>query len=228
MSDDLAGFRTAFELVTNEAFQFCFAVRAREFKVEAKAKVQRLGNDAQALKSRAITEGKEAEANELLCYQELLYAVCEELKMWIHLADDEPDLAWHGVVAAETHYRVALKAHDVATLLRASKNMERIVLLQQWLFPPQIFLSAGSKGGLSICSICNSEYGTCDHLVGLPYMGELCYVIVEDAHLTEVSIVVEPALKTARVLEYAFDGVTRNLMTWRPVNEALSSTEEKS
>ncbi len=216
MSDDLAKFRDAFKSVTIEAFQFCFAVRAREFQVEAIEKLQSLAHDAKVVKSNLIAQELEDEANEMLCYEELIGAVSDELKMWIHLKDDDAARAWDAVAAAESHYRVALRAHDIAIELRAKQNMDRILLLQKCLFPAQVFVSAGSKGGTDICSICENDYGSCDHLVGLPYMGQLCIIRVEDAHLTEISIVDEPALKTARAHSFIFDGVTRNVMTWRP------------
>ena len=62
-----------------------------------------------------------------------------------------------------------------------------------------------SPGGEVIgarCSICDAEYGDCDHIRGRPYMGEFCRRIIYRMKLTEVSVVDEPATDCVESLRW--------------------------
>ncbi len=63
-------------------------------------------------------------------------------------------------------------------------------------------VSVGCAMGQAVCSICGSEYGTCGHLKGEHYDGQLCCVILRqpmDAY--EFSFVAVPAQRDAGVLK---------------------------
>jgi len=67
-------------------------------------------------------------------------------------------------------------------------------------------ISVGCAMGMAICSVCGSEYGTCGHMKGENYDGQICCAILQepmDAY--EFSFVAVPAQKDAGVLK-ALDG----------------------
>ena len=63
-------------------------------------------------------------------------------------------------------------------------------------------VSVGCAMGRSICSICGSEYGTCGHVKGEHYDGQLCCAILkEPMDAYEFSFVAVPAQPNAGVLK---------------------------
>jgi len=63
-------------------------------------------------------------------------------------------------------------------------------------------VSVGCAMGQAVCSVCGSEYGTCGHLKGESYEGQLCCAILRqpvDAY--EFSFVAVPAQREAGVLK---------------------------
>jgi len=63
-------------------------------------------------------------------------------------------------------------------------------------------VSVGCAMGMAICSICGSEYGTCGHLKGECYDGQVCCAILkEPMDAYEFSFVAVPAQKNAGVLK---------------------------
>ena len=70
------------------------------------------------------------------------------------------------------------------------------------------------------CSICNQEYGICDHLSGKPYMGKLCcMMITKIKEMTELSLVDNPGDKRCRITSSLEKEGWRDLLTWRIVPE---------
>ncbi len=105
--------------------------------------------------------------------------------------------------------------HDVGASLEP--YAERLVQLEQLLFPPQVFMSTGMVVERAQCSVCGSEYGECGHVKGRAYMGVMCHEIVCDAKLREVSVVRDPGSKHCRVERFSDNGGWRDIMTWLPV-----------
>ena len=65
--------------------------------------------------------------------------------------------------------------------------------------------------GRCICSVCGSEYGSCGHLKGEAYDGEVCCAILQEpVDAYEFSFVAVPAQKEAGVLK-AMGGRNRTL-----------------
>ena len=63
-------------------------------------------------------------------------------------------------------------------------------------------VSVGCAMGMSVCSVCGSEYGTCGHMKGENYDGQVCCAILQepmDAY--EFSFVAVPAQREAGVLK---------------------------
>jgi hypothetical protein len=97
--------------------------------------------------------------------------------------------------------------------------VRKLGALEKLLFPNQIFYSTGLVSTESKCSICDSIYGECNHVIGKAYMGKHCYEIVTKCSLEEVSIVDNPSSKRCRTLTVQTDEIERNWMTLRPIKE---------
>ena len=72
-------------------------------------------------------------------------------------------------------------------------------------------VSVGCAMGMSVCSVCGSEYGTCGHMKGESYDGQVCCAILQepmDAY--EFSFVAVPAQREAGVLK-GMGGGRKNL-----------------
>ena len=72
-------------------------------------------------------------------------------------------------------------------------------------------VSVGCAMGMAVCSVCGSEYGTCGHMKGESYDGQVCCAILQepmDAY--EFSFVAVPAQREAGVLK-ALGGGRRSL-----------------
>ena len=63
-------------------------------------------------------------------------------------------------------------------------------------------VSVGCAMGRAVCSVCGSEYGTCGHLKGESYEGQVCCAILQDpVDAYEFSFVAVPAQREAGVLK---------------------------
>ena len=72
-------------------------------------------------------------------------------------------------------------------------------------------VSIGCAMGMAVCSVCGSEYGTCGHLKGEAYDGQVCCAILkEPMDAYEFSFVAVPAQAAAGVLK-ALGGQNRCL-----------------
>ena len=63
-------------------------------------------------------------------------------------------------------------------------------------------VSVGCAMGMAVCSVCGSEYGTCGHMKGETYDGEVaCAILKEPMDAYEFSFVAVPAQRDAGVLK---------------------------
>ena len=63
-------------------------------------------------------------------------------------------------------------------------------------------VSVGCAMGMAVCSICGSEYGTCGHMKGESYDGQVCCAILkEPMDAYEFSFVAVPAQRDAGVMK---------------------------
>ena len=69
-------------------------------------------------------------------------------------------------------------------------------------------VSVGCAMARAVCSVCGSEYGTCGHVKGEAYEGEICAVILkEPVDAYEFSFVAVPAQRSAGVMKALGGGV---------------------
>ncbi|GER86525.1 hypothetical protein KDW_06870 [Dictyobacter vulcani] len=224
ISEEIDAFENEWRVLLNECQNFCFATRAKEFQAQAREKLKELEAKAQTLKKKAVSYEVEDSANKLLSFQEIINAISNELSMWIALKDDDAGLAWDCLVNAQMAVKTAMQAHSVASHL--DNYSSHLSILEHHLFPKQMFASPGMIIKEARCSICKQEYGECDHLVGKPYMGEICVREIVHVDLKEFSLVEKPANKHARVTSFTDEeGVHRDFLTWRPAIKATPNTK---
>lgn len=179
----------------------------------------------------AATEGDADAANFLLGLQCAAHAFGSELQVYLLLKDGKPEEAWDALIDAQDAFAAALRADPRLKHLEPAASRARE--LEAYLFPPQMFLSAGMIVRKQLCSICREDYSSCDHLAGLPYCGEFCTVQLAEVEGDHVAIVDEPANRRCRVTSFSVPGGTRNRMTWvitpgeptQPRNNAMPEGE---
>ncbi|MBN9507917.1 MAG: hypothetical protein J0I21_02240 [Alphaproteobacteria bacterium] len=182
--------------------------------------LKRLGQ----LKRDAVADNDEWLANVLLGYECAVTFVRSSISMWILLKAERPDDAWDELVNAQLAVADAVRADK--GFERLSIHADRLQFVEEALFPRQVFTSLGIVVKSRKCSICGEEYGECHHVVGRPYMGEICYTrIVELERLDHLSFVSNPANKRTRIREFSDGGGRRNRMTWK-VHPHREGTEE--
>lgn len=187
--------------------------RCSTLQDQAIESLSELKRNVSRMKSEAISEEQEEVANILLGYECCVDILVHELRMWILLKQEDPDAAWNELIAAQDSAVYAVRAHSgFGDVMQHYRRLEKI---EEVVFPPQVFVSAGMLIQRKKCSICNADYEDCEHLAGMPYMGEFCCSIVEDARLDHVSLVDHPADKRCRITEFNVKGGKRNRMTWR-------------
>jgi hypothetical protein len=221
---EITGFQDEFQEIASECRKFFFMTRAKELQIEARDRLKTFEPKAEVLKEKAIALESEDAANAMLCYEELISAFVNELSMWIALKDDDTALAWDCLVNTQTAISLAMQAHSIASNMQ--EYVEHLSLAEQVLFPPQLFFSPGMIIREARCSICDEEYGECNHVVGRPYMGQLCIRDIVEAEIEEASLVEKPANKKARGIYYTdTKGVRRDFLTWRVTSS--TETEQK-
>lgn len=221
--EDLTNFQDHFDNIVSNCQKFAVFTRGLEFQEDACKQLFDLKNEVIEYKNQMINEQNENEANTLLSLEEMIIALTSELKMIIALKEDNPDEAWSYLIDAQMATRAAMQSHPNGAV-HLEGYVKKLAALEKLLFPYQIFFSTGLVATESRCSICDNIYGECNHVIGKAYMGKQCYELVTNADLKEISIVESPASKKCRATTFQFDGINRNLMTYRPVeNEKASS-----
>lgn len=165
-------------------------------------------------KQDAIERHDENMANILLGFECAVGYLHASISMWLLLKQDNPDKAWGRMVDAQRLVADAARAHP--GFAHFAKYGEMLQALERLIFPPQKFMSLGMIVRKRLCSICDKEYGECDHVSGRPYMGRLCHTIVSEIEeMNHVALVDNPANKNARIVEFSVPGGRRNRMTWK-------------
>ena len=186
-----------FNQVVQKSENFLCITRCSALQRQALENLKSTEAMIETAKGEAIADNDEDLANLLLGFQCVVVALSNELEMWLLLKDEEPDAAWDKLVAAQMSSVDAARAHSDFSHL--TRNNERLEVIEKIVFPPQMFVSTCMIVQSQVCSICEQEYEECSHLIGHPYMGELCYVIAKDLSVDHVAIVECPADKRCRI-----------------------------
>lgn len=179
-----------------EAESFLYMTRSSELQLEQCLALDHLLYNATQIKSEMIRHGEENTANLFLGYECAIGSVRSELLMWILLKLDMPNEAWDQLIAAQMGCLDASRAHDF--FAHCEQKIWVLEQLEDKIFPPQVFISAGFVSDRLDCSICQMRYSQCEHLRGKPYMGQFCEVIHRNIRGDHVAIVEAPADKRCR------------------------------
>lgn len=217
MSGKLTTFNKVFNNIVQNNLKFLYFTRAIEFQKQAIADFESLLKKTTYMKRVIIKKKNEKLSNQLLGLENLVNAYICELKMYVQLKEDKMSEAWESLVNAQSALRTAFQADDIVSKYNGETYLQKLELIEKSFFPHQTFNSIEAKARSSTCSICGKEYGTCDHLVGKPYMGEICYRIMKGVEFTGLSILLgnNPASKLHRITEMSDNGYMRNILTWR-------------
>ena len=213
MTETLPPFVESFNEVIRDAEIFASMARAKELQTEACQKLTGLLDDVSDEKKSAIQAENADYANLLLGCECVAGGILAEITMLIQLKNDDSENAWDSLIDAQSSYASAIRAHRGFQHLTDACN--RLDVLEQLFFPPQVFVSSGFIVNTQECSICGSDNDECEHLVLKPYMGRFCVIIARDVMVDHVSIVDHPADKRCRVRQFGVEGGYRNKMTWR-------------
>jgi hypothetical protein len=216
MRNEVASFLKEFEETLKENQKFLYLPRGIELQKDSLSQLETLLKRAIELKQMMIKLTDEESANTMLGLEEYLAAYVGELRMLICLKEDKMEEAWEHLVSAQMFLRFSLQASDITVQFGGNNYVRKLYLIEKLFFPPQTFMSTGAIAASEQCSICGKDYGECDHLVGKPYMGKLCYRIIGGIkEFKEASIVDDPGSKLCRVTAISDGGHWRNYMTWR-------------
>ena len=202
-----------FNSVIEDAEVFRGIARCSELQRNAVDSLIALLAEVGDLKNKAVARGDEDTANLLLGYESATTSLISEIKMWILLKQERPDEAWDELVSAQMSSLDAARSHK--GFEHAVHHYQRLVVVEQVVFPPQVFVSAGMIVRSQECSICGNEYEDCEHVIGRPYMGAMCHIIARELDVDHVAIVKNPSDKRCRIREFEVEGGVRNKMTWR-------------
>jgi hypothetical protein len=213
-----------FDTVAEEVQTLTFLARAAELQEAALGVADQFLETLRAHKAAFVSAGDEPAANQSLAMELALQAVRAELSMWLRLKRDDPDGAWDDLVTAQdTLSAAAAVRRQIGVDTGRLDNLGRkLVLIEQYLFPPQMFNSIGGIVTKRECSICGSDYDSCNHIRGRAYMGQLCRTIIREYKVREMSIVMDPADKRCRITHFSDQGKLRNKMTWRLEDRSLA------
>jgi hypothetical protein len=224
---DVNEFQREFNDAIDTGQRLCFVTRGKEFQIEALDALSSIKTKAEQLKERAITHEYEEAANFLLSFEKMATALIDELNMWIAIKEEKYAEAWDFLVNAQMAATDAMRAHSMAAHLEG--YMAHLSALEKYIFPDHGFCSMGIIVQKSGCSICGQEYGTCDHLIGKPYMGKICYEVISECELEEISLVRVPGNKHCRVMSFSDGDLMRDTFTLRVVtNETLPDTRSEA
>lgn len=202
--------------IFNEVIEKCevmtFITRASNLQKKALVELKGLIRKVSKSKKIAIKAQNNDEANAYLSLECIALCLSCVIKMWLLLKEDKPDLAWIELINAQDHAISSYKAHAISSHIEG--YIEHLYSIEKTVFPPQVFMSSGITAKEEECSICGECYEDCEHLIGKPYLGKFCHVVIKELSINEISIVNDPADKRCRVTHFSVPEGTKNRMTW--------------
>ncbi|SFS24134.1 hypothetical protein [Pseudomonas sp. NFACC42-2] len=196
----------------NETEYLLSPARSSKLQLQQCYKLDSLIYQAASLKDQAAARENEGNANLFLGFMCALGGLRSELLMWIFLKKDMPNEAWDCLVSAQMGHLDATRSDKGFSHL--AEKIQCLEDLEENLFPPQAFLSAGFVSNRLDCSICLQRYSKCDHLRGKAYLGQFCEVIHRDPQGDHVALVDIPADKRCRVTSFKTETGFRDKLTW--------------
>lgn len=218
MNPKVSEFLEKYHSAMSEYGRFLFYSRGIEFQKYSIEKLTAFRKALVGLKEEMIEATDEESANTLLSLEYLVNTHINELEMLVFLKEDKMEDAWEALVKAQYSLRASFQASDIVLELNGYNYMNKLHLIEKLFFPPQTFTSIELVVEKIQCSICNKEYGSCNHVVGKPYNGRLCHKVItkiKEAKGLAILVNREPGNKLCRITSLSDEGHWRNIMTWR-------------
>jgi len=198
MNSALLEFRKIADEIFKEACQFLNLVSNSDSQQNSIEKLELLKIDASQKKREAIIKKDNDLSNGFASFEFVIDSTIFEYKMWLALKEQKYDEAWDFLVDAQDSSTTSMQAHIVNGHLE--KYLNRLLLIEKLIFPPQLFFSDRMIISKSSCTICNQDMNDCEHIKGKFYMGEQCCERVEKIEsLDGIDIVKDPANKKCRM-----------------------------
>lgn len=215
MTEEVDSLLEEYREIAREAQTLTFLPRDIELQKQAVEDLNEFINKLNSCQIVAIENGEEENANLILAMRCCCKAVRSELKMWIGTKNGSWVDAWDHLIDAQEFLKSAQAAHEFTRTGDIDRLRSKYDWIEKFVFPPQMYLSPGLVVDKYLCSICGGDYQNCEHLAGLPYWGQICSRIIEDAKTREVSVVDQPEDKKCRITHFSTDdGKVRDRMTW--------------
>jgi len=218
MTEDGIPLLTEYRDLARDAQTLTFLPRDTDLQLEAVENLTEFIQTVNGRQQEAIEQRDEDTANLLLAMRCGCKAVRAELNMWLALKNQDWGTAWSKLVDAQDFIQSAQVAHTFTRTKDIQNLREKYDWIETFVFPPQTYLSPGLVVDQFLCSICGDDYQDCEHIAGLPYWGQICSRIIEEATVREVSVVDEPEDKNCRITHFSTDdGMVRSKMTWEKI-----------
>jgi hypothetical protein len=158
----------------------------------------------------------ENDANLAYCLLTLGGIIQLELKMLVCLKEDKMSQAWDILITSQYSLGTVIRNYPFEHE-HLDNYLNRLVHYEKTLFPEMMFHSYGGIVKESHCSICELDYGVCDHFKGNLYNGELCCRNITQVEMDEISVVENPADKRCRTLSIETNGEKIDALTLRKI-----------
>jgi hypothetical protein len=202
---------TAYNALLEEVEPLLFIVRDSGLQREGIEQIDAFVTRADQARLGAIAAQDAERANLLLGFRSAARSLSAELNMYLLLKQDRPEEARAALIGAQSELGAAARAHPS---FRFEPKARHLRAMESHFFPPQVFMSAGMIVREQECSICRDDYEKCDHIVGRPYVGRFCTIVLKKVSLDHIALVEDPADRLCRVISFKVPGGTRNRMTW--------------
>lgn len=210
--NNMTPFLQKFNEQVTAAEVFIIATRSSKLQKETLSDLNTLYEQATEEKRAAQANKNEEYANILLGCQCVIMALASSIAMWLFIKEGDPDKAWDKLIEAQNSSINAMRASD--SFNHVGSLYQHLSVIEQLVFPPQVFISSGMIAQEQTCSICNKNYEDCEHIVCMPYNGEFCSIRMGKFEADHVAIVKSPVDKRCRVVSFDDGDITRNKMTW--------------
>lgn len=204
---------------------------SRRRKIALSNELRHLIKEVEDAIAEAARARDEEEANGLRSAEILIRSVISELAMWLDLARDRGDAAWNHFCDAES--RAFSCTRWLSSRNLGEQRLKHLEVVEGIAFPPQpFFFSVGFIAARRLCTVCNSDYGTCEHMAGDLYFGQIAGRRVTDVtRILELSFVNDPRNKRCRIMNVGgIDPLTgeesRYIIALSDANVSLTATEE--
>jgi hypothetical protein len=208
--------REVFAVVEN-GNRVCFASCCHELQTQEQYRQYALLQRLERYREQAIEAQSEEQANAAFIHMNIVDGLVSHLELLLLLKADRMEEAWNELVKAQDNLRCALRFLQNESLYHWYNET---LALEHLLFPCQQFVSAGHFFGYSECTICDKEYGECDHVASRLYMGRLCQQRVHDIKPDHLAFVDDPCDKGCRVSKIKREGYMYCTLTLRQLKKA--------